>query len=220
MDYNITTMWRKSQILLITILFSFNSWAKDTLTVNSEIKKVVVFLKGAQVKRTTKCVLKKGENIINFTKITSHADEKSVQVKSDESVVIQSVNFTVNHMDSLDRIKKVNDLKSEQKNLNNEKLLLENDLYVLKQERELLRENRVLGGEKRVISAEELEIASKYYRERLSQIIVLRIKTNKALKSIELRNSAINSQLSELNSKKEKPVGEVWVIAYANETYK
>jgi len=210
-------MRRKTLIFLIIISFSFNSWANDTLLVNSEIKKVVVFLKGAQVKRTTKCTLKKGENIINFTKITSHADEKSVQIKSAESVVIQSVNFTINYMDSLDRMNKINALNIEQEILGDEKQLLENKLYVLKQEQELLKENRVLGGEKRTINTEELESAANYYREQLSEIILLRKKARDKIKDIELRKQTINNQLSELNLKKEKPVGEIWVIAYAKE---
>ncbi len=211
-------MRKKNLLLLIAIFTTLNSWANDTLSVNSEIKKAVVFLKGAQIKRSAKCVLKKGENLINFTKITSQLDEKSVQVKSTESVVIQSVNFTVNHLDSLDRIKKINDLKSEQQLLNDDKLLLQNELYVLNQEQELLRANRVLGGEKRVISAEELEAASEYYRNQLSQIIVLQKKAQDKIKDIDLRKQKISNQLAELNSKKKRPVGEVWVIAYANES--
>ncbi len=211
-------MRRKNLImLLITLYLAFNCKANDTITTNSDIKRVVVFLKGAQVNRSAKCILKSGKNIINFTKLTSQLDEKSVQVKSDESVAIQSVNFTVNYMDSLNRKNTIKKLQSELQKLTNDHKLLESKIYVLNQEQDLLKKNQVLGGDKKVINTDELKIASAYYREQLTQIIKLRKKVKDEIKDTKEKQRAINQQLNELNQKKALPVGEILVIAYVTE---
>jgi hypothetical protein len=207
------------KILLLGIILHFNLVlnAQDTLKVESKVDKAVVFLKGAQIHRTAKCFLKKGENIIIFTKLSSQTVEKSIQVNSDSSVTIQSISFQVNYLDSITRIERIKSLQARMDSLDSEKLVIENTLYVLKNEEELLQENQVLGGEKKTVKTEDIEKACIYYRERVSEIVNLKIKAQNRLKQIESEKLMINNQLNELNSKKEKPVGEIWVIAYANE---
>lgn len=211
-------MKRITILLQIMLVLNFFSYSQDTIKVNSKVKKVVVFLKGAQIKRTTKCYLQKGENIVNFTKISSHIDEKSIQVKSDSTIAIQSVNFNVNYLDSMTTIKKISSLKNERDSLDDMKLVLGNTLDVLKHEQDLLKQNQVISGEKRIINTEELKEISIFYHNRLSEIILLRIKTQKQIKQIENKNLVIQNQLKELNSKKSKPVGEIWLIVYADES--
>ncbi|MEN8122166.1 MAG: mucoidy inhibitor MuiA family protein [Bacteroidota bacterium] len=203
---------KKAGLLTLLLSLYILTLASDTLKLDSKVEKVVVFLKGAQISRTAKCYLQKGENLINFTKISSHVDKKSIQIKSGLGVTIQSVNFNINYLDSLARVKKTILLRKKNDSLRNEKLILENTLYVLKHEQELLKENQVLGGEKRIITTEELKKASIYYRNRLSEIISLKIRTKAQIRKIEIKKQAIKKQLVELNSKKEKPVGEVWVL--------
>ena len=194
------------------------SQAQDTLKVNSKVKKVVVFMKGAQIQRKATCELLKGQNLINFTGISSQADEKNIQVKSDSSLTIQSVVFQLNYLDSMVRIQKFNMLQKRNDSLENEKLNLENSLFVLKNEQELLSENQVLGGVKRTMKTEELEKACEYYRARLSEIASLKNKSQNRIKEIDIEKSRINNQLNELNLKKEKPVGEIMVLVYAKES--
>lgn len=147
------------KILLLAIILHFNIAlnAQDTLKVESKIDKVVVFLKGAQIKRTAKCQLKKGENFIIFTKLSSQAVEKSIQVNSDSSIAIQSISFQLNYLDSLTRIERIKNLQTRLDSLDSEKLVLDNTLYVLKNEEELLQENQVLGGEKKTVKQKILK---------------------------------------------------------------
>jgi hypothetical protein len=204
-------------LMSVFLLFSSRLRAADTLKVESKVGKVVVFLKGAQIKRSVKCKLDKGVYLINFTKLSSHVVDKSVQVTSDSSVGIQSVSFQVNYMDSLTRIQKITGLEALGDSLENEKLMLSNSLDVLKNEEELLQINQVLGGEKKTMKTEDLEKAVAYYHERISEIVELKNKTQNRLKHIDAEKQSINNQLKELNSKKEKPVGEVWVVARVEE---
>ncbi len=204
----------------IILLINTISKAQDTLIVDSKVEKVVVFMRGAQIKRKASCVLLKGQNLLNFTKISSQIDEKSIQAKSDSTIVIQSVSFNVNYMDSLNRIHKINILQQRNDSLENEKLVLENTLFVLKNEEELLKENQVLGGVKRTMKTEELEKACEYYQNHLSEIVLLKNKTQNRKKEIDIEKATINNQLNELNLKKEKPVGQVMVVVYAKEAGK
>jgi len=205
--------------ILAWILMSFGIvQAQDTVKLNSKVKKVVVFMKGAQIQRKATCKLLKGQNLLNFTGISSQADEKTIHVKSDSSLAIQSVVFELNYMDSLVRIQKFNILQKRIDSLDNEKLVLENSLFVLKNEQELLNENQVLGGVKRTMNTEELEKACEYYRARLSEIASLKNKSQNRIKEIDIEKSRINNQLIELNLKKEKPIGEIMVLVYAKES--
>ena len=211
-------MKKKSFLLALVLLLSLLTWAQDSLEVNSEVEKVVVYLKGAQIKRKAKCHLHKGENIVNFTNVSSQVDKKSIQVKSGSGISIQSVNFNINYLDSLSKSEIISSLQIRNDSLSNEKHIYENTLYVLKHEYSLLKINQVLGGEKRIITTEELEKASVYYRKRLSEISSLRIKTKTQIRKIEIGKRKIINQLKELNSKKEKPVGEIWVVVFAGKT--
>lgn len=189
--------------------------AQDTIAASSEVKKAVVFLKGAQVSRIAKCYLEKGLNLIQFTKISSKVDEKSILVKSDSIVSIQSVNFSLNYLDSLIRKHKIKSLISDSLTIYNEQLKTESKLYVLQQELDLLKTNQVLSGEKRIINTEELKNAGAYFRKRITEIIILTNEANTQLKQLVAKKYKIKNQLTELNSKKEKAVGEIWVVAWA-----
>lgn len=204
-------------ILAIMTLFGQMSLAQDTIVVNSKVEKVIVFLKGAQIKRKATCKMSKGLNLINFTKISSHIDDKSIQVKSVSDVSLQSVYFYVNHMDSMERIHQIDILNSRLDSLVNLAVKLENKLFVLKNEQELFKENLVLSGEQKIVNTEELKKASEYYRQRLSEIALLQNAARAEIKEIDSEKQLISYQLIELNNKKEKPVGEVIVLAYTDE---
>lgn len=205
----------KSILFAIFILVSNRTMAQDTIAASSEVKKAVVFLKGAQVSRIAKCYLEKGLNLIQFIKISSKVDEKSILVKSDSIVSIQSVNFSLNYLDSLIRKHKIKSLISDSLTIYNEQLKTESKLYVLQQELDLLKTNQVLSGEKRIINTEELKNAGAYFRKRITEIIILTNEANTQLKQLVAKKYKIKNQLTELNSKKEKAVGEIWVVAWA-----
>jgi len=205
-------------LMFILINLSLSLSAQDTIRTESKIDKVVVFLKGAQIRRTTKCNLEKGINLVIFTKLSSQAVDKSIQVSSDSSVSIQSVNFQVNYMDSIIRKNRIKILQNNLDSLDAEKLVIGNTLEVLKNEEELLQENQVLGGEKKTMKTEDLEKACAYYHDQILEIVNLKTGAQRRMKKIDQERVLIACQLVELNTKKENPVGEVWIVAFADET--
>ena len=87
--------------LILSILFgifiSLSSFASDTISVQSKINKVTVFLKGAQISRTAKITIPKGSKTIKMKGLSANLQPKSIQVSAGNDLTILSVSFQTNY---------------------------------------------------------------------------------------------------------------------------
>ena len=171
-------------------------FANDTLTVNTEIKKVTVFVNGAEVKRSGKVLVKKGSNYLLIKNLPAEINDKSIKVgKLNESEIL-----SVKHALSFpsERDKKENEKKLEKKieQLQIEYKRLANQTQVYQIEENLLLENSKLNNSKN-IKVEDIEKAASFYRKKLNEIRENQIDLSIKLDSIE---ELIGKKLEDLNA--------------------
>ena len=86
----------KKLLALISLIIIINStFAANEVVVNSNIQKVTVFLKGAQVFRKSNINIKKGISEIIFDSISSNINANSIQVKGKGKYIILDTKYKV-----------------------------------------------------------------------------------------------------------------------------
>jgi basic membrane lipoprotein Med (substrate-binding protein (PBP1-ABC) superfamily) len=90
-------MLKKIIFIAFTIFLSVSSFALDEI--KSDIKKVTVFLNGAQVTRSFTSKLSGGTQTLRITELSPYLDAKTIQVKGNGEFTILSIRHQMNYMD-------------------------------------------------------------------------------------------------------------------------
>ena len=202
-------------IFLLSPLMAFGQ--VKTQPVNSNIEQVTVFFNGAQVQRSANASINSGRTELVFKGLTLNLDPRSLQVKSEGSFVVMSVNHQTNYLtetDKKDTIKILEKLRDEM----NDKINTENDkLTILNHQETLLQRNEVqlLGVQNNSMKLEDLKQTIDFQELKYAFILEKRQNTNKSIGKIRIEINKINLQINELSSKKTDPTSEIHVIVNA-----
>lgn len=86
--------------ILIPLSVAVHAQDKKEIIVKTDVKAVTIFTKGAQPTRKKTVDLPAGKSVIKFTELSPYIDEKSIQVKTSNEVIVLSVNRQLNYTDS------------------------------------------------------------------------------------------------------------------------
>lgn len=193
-------------VLIATRAFSQTFKEKE---LNTEIKEVTVFLKGAQIFEFGSVAIPAGNTILKVNGLSSFIDEKSIQVKATGDFTILSVNHQLNHLNALKKTKKADSLSHLIENIDLSILHENARLDVLKEKQSILNENKNLGGQSSGATLVQLKQAMDFYETEVSKIKSeeIKIRQNIEVKNTEI--SALQRQLKELNDLPLWPSGEI-----------
>ncbi|PKV51204.1 uncharacterized protein (TIGR02231 family) [Aquimarina sp. MAR_2010_214] len=156
-----------------TILFLFFSFIiapgaeKKTETT---IEEVIVYLEGAQIKRTASVNLTPGANEITLPNLSPNIDENSIQVSGLKNTSILAINFVINYLDKKKDSEELASLRKQLKSILQQKNNFNNSISGFQQEQKLLNNNQRIGSDTSPISLEKVKEISTYYRERSTAI--------------------------------------------------
>ncbi len=202
----------KKPLIALFILLSLNSYATDIeKEVKSTVKNVTVFLSGAQVTRTGNASISKGRSILLFNNISPNIDKQSIQVIITNGIKVLAVSNRLNYFSEVMKTGKTLELEKEQQGLLDLIQQQKNMLEVYTEEESMLKSNKSIGGQQEGVKIEELKAAANYFRERLTDIKVLKFSTQQKIKKHQNQLNKIASQLQELNNGKPKPTSEIIV---------
>ncbi|MFN8258787.1 MAG: mucoidy inhibitor MuiA family protein [Bacteroidales bacterium] len=203
-------------IIIIIMVLSFNALAiNDTIRVQSEVRKVTVFLRGGEEIRKANVELPKGTSCLVFTKLSPYIDVKSLQLKSNQEITILSVTHQFNYLDEMGRSEKSKQLEKEKASLEESMQMEQSMIGVYRQEEELILSNKKLSSEQLGVNIEELKKAAELYRTRLAEIKSKQLEINKKIVAYNSRLAKIQQQLTEINSKQATKTSEVTVTLAA-----
>ncbi len=195
-------------LLLVCSQIAFSQEVK----VNANVTEATVFLQGAQLVMRADASIQPGINIIKISKLPPLLDQNSLQVKGDGNFTIQSVNFQVNYLDSLDESKeretlqkKLEDIKLKIEDLRNQSdIIVAKDVY--------LRENRVVGGKDAPLSPDSYQKLYELYCKFVSDEKNEWFSITRKISNLEKESQKIQNQLNERASKMQgKSTGEVLI---------
>ncbi|MBN2681347.1 MAG: DUF4139 domain-containing protein [Bacteroidales bacterium] len=199
---------------LFIILFSMgiimNSQAQTKpVPVKSDIKKVTVFLNGAQVTRTGKVSVPKGNGQIIIEGLPQNINPNSIQVTGKGSFTILAVQHQINYLNSQKKTKEIimleDSLKLLRKNYDKENTML----GVYAEEESMLISNKKIGGNDAGLRTEELRQATEYYRTRLTDIKLKQLAIKEKLNDLNVDITRIGNQLNLLQVAKNLPTSEI-----------
>ena len=187
---------KSSFIVLALGLVVIPMSAQEKKELTAEIKQVTVYVSGAQIHREGKIQLTPGKTSLRIKHLTPDMDPKSIQVKSDNSVTILSVQHEWNNtaaaqnskaIDSLNLVYKKQDGFLSQLKIRND--VLDNKLSVLDQ-------NRDLGGRANTVTMDQLEQALRLFETTYMQAYKEKLENTNQIDSIQKLQKQITDRIA------------------------
>ncbi len=203
---------KKYLFLLIVFLPLLSRSQSDTIREKAQIKRVTVFLSGAQTFNTGKVSVPKGTSVLVFYDIPNQYDVKSIQFKIDNDVVISSITNRVNYLEVKERSKEITQLEQRIDSNLTKKIAFEKvNLSILKHQETLIKGNKIEGNKNKAIKVAEIRAAADFIREKLSDVKLKQLEVSRKIQDYQDEVEQIRKQLTELNAKKSEPQTEILV---------
>lgn len=206
------------KVILGFVLISFIKLnaQENKFNTTSEVKKVTVFLTGAELNHEVKIKLKKGKNIVTFTGLSPRLDERSINLTPGSSEVnVLYINTHTNYLDEKKDNEKIQNLKDSVMLYKDKLALLKFEQDALETEKSLLFKNQSIGGQAGV-SIADVEKSADFYRKRSSEINQLIFKNNKIKLKYDKQRAQYQKQLVELDAEVNPPTSDITATFVAN----
>ena len=200
---------------LMTVLFlGLTSLLVQAQTeVASTVKKVTVYLQGAQLVHEAKVNLTGGKQTVVFTGLSADMLPESVILEPEnKSVLIKSVTVRNNYLKEQAPNAKVAELQNNLNTVQGKLEVLRAEKQVYERERDILFKNESIGGTSNNVPVSEIEKAANFFRSRNQEIGTVLIKLRKEEAELNQTEASLRYQLSELNAKVNPPTSEVIVV--------
>lgn len=189
---------------------------ENKINTSSEVKKVTVFLTGAELNHEAKVKLKKGKNTVTFTGLSPRLDERSINLDPGTSDVnVLYINSHTNHLDERKDNDKIRLLKDSLEFYRDKLSLLKLEQEALTGEKNLLFRNQSIGGQPGVGMA-DVEKSADFYRKRTNEINLLIFKNDKLKSKLDKERSRYSKQLRELDAEVNPPTSDITVTLVAS----
>ena len=207
----------QKSILGILLVFSIKTIAQENkLNAPSEVKKVTVFLTGAELNHEAKVKLKKGKNIVTFNGLSPRLDERSINLDPGTSDInVLYINTHTNYLDEKKDNQKIQNLKDSVELYKDKLAMLKFEQDELETEKGLLFKNQSIGGQAGVTIA-EVEKSADFYRKRSTEINLLIFKNNKVKYKLEKQKAQYKKQLLELDAEVNPPTSDITATFVSN----
>ncbi len=203
---------KKLNLIIVGILLSSLMYAQDTLKVKSEIKSVIVYKEGAQIKREADQQIEKGRTTVILSGLTSGLDMNTIKVSANKDITVVSVLHRFNYMNKDKSTKKIDVLSEGLESLVDSTDLYKKFLIVLRDEKSLFQVNKSIGGTQNGVDIENLKATAEFYRSRMKEIELEILFCNNKIKAFNKDIIKISRQLNELNVKKEFTTSDIEVV--------
>ena len=180
---------------LLMLLVTFAASGQEDKTVDSKISHVTVFLNKAQVTRETKTRIHEGQTNIILSGLTSQLDPESIQVSGKGNFTLLGINHQQNFLNDVAipaRMKVLQDSAA----ILQDKILFENTgKQILDKEEQMLISNQKIGGANQNLPVNELKSMAEFFRTRLYEIAMSRVKHDQAIKALNEKLSKVQQQI-------------------------
>ncbi|MES2780950.1 MAG: mucoidy inhibitor MuiA family protein, partial [Bacteroidota bacterium] len=174
--------------------------AENEQRVPSTISNVTVFLNQAQVTRVAKVNLQAGVTNLVFDKVSPFINLNSIQVKTENNVVLLSVSQRNNYIEKEEKPGFIKEIEDTLQALNNQLQLLHIKREALQMEKDVLQANKKIGGDNSGVKVEDLEDALQLFRKRTAEIGEELLKLTYSEQKLNLIKQKFQLQLDEYNS--------------------
>lgn len=208
---------KRISLALILLTATFIVQAQTDKPIDSKISRVTVFLNRAQVTREVKTRVEAGRTNLILNGLTSQLDQQSIQVAGKGSFIILGISHNQNYLNEFNVPKSLQLLRDSLELCKRQVSLEQNQKDILGKEEQLLLSNQKIGGNQQNITVTELKSMADFYRSRLTEIGISKIKTEEKIKKLNERINRINNQINEQNELYSRNTSEI-VVSVSAET--
>lgn len=164
--------------------------------VESEIRDITVFLARAQVTRTVKTRLEAGRTSLVIGGLASQLDPNSIQVAGKGNFLILGTSHRQNFLQDVNMPKSLRVLKDSLEYYRRQLVVEEGQREILNKEETMLVANQRIGGGNANLTVAELKSMADFFRSRLGDIVVSRMKQEASILKINAKMTRIQSQIN------------------------
>ena len=206
---------KKTLLLWLFVSVSVAGYTQADKPVDSKISRVTVFLNRAQVTREVKTRLEPGRTNLILNGLTSQLDQQSIQVSGKGNFVILGISHNQNYMNEFNVPKGLQTLRDSLEIYKRQISLEQNQKDIFGKEEQLLLSNQKIGGNQQNLTVTELKAMADFYRVRLTEIGVAKIKADEKIKKLNERIIRVNNQINEQNELYRRNTSEIVVSVSA-----
>ena len=196
--------------------FSLTASGQTDKAVESKISNVTVFLAKAQVTREVKTRLEPGKTNLVITGLTSQLDPQSIQVSGKGSFIILGTTHRQNYLNELNMPRAFKVLKDSLDYYQKQIGLEQSQKEILNKEEQMLLSNQKIGGTNQNLTVAELKAMADFYRSRLGDIVIARMKEDDKIKHLNDKMTRIQSQINSQNELYSRNTSEIVVSISAD----
>lgn len=190
---------KKSIILFLALLSWGLTFGQQDKKVESKIASVTVFLNKAQVTREVKTRIPAGTTNLVVPGLTAQLDPQSIQISGNGDFVLMGISHRHNYLNDLAtpaRLASLNDSLQ----LIQSRIVLENvQKQILDKEEQMLLSNQKIGGANQNLPVQELKNMADFFRNRLSEIAMARLKHEEKIKALNESLTRVQQQIRTQN---------------------
>jgi len=209
---------------LFTTLFLlanlFASAQTKEQVVNSKIKEVTVFLKGAQLVREVNTQLSIGKTVLKLTGLSPDIDAKSIRIKGNNNYKIVSVNYDKNYIESLATSQELNKINAQIEEVELKLATIENEIAILNEKEEFLKSNTKITSSNQAISPADYKELTEFYAKQIKEIRNTLFSKSLTVKKHKIDLTKLNSQKNQLSKGEKIHSGEILVNLFTTNVVK
>jgi hypothetical protein len=170
---------------------------EKTITAETKIQRVIVFLSGAQIERTAQVAIPEGTSLVLFKGLSPQIEEQSIQVKGIGAFTIMSVNKQSNFLEEQRASERQQNLRDRIVDLTDKREIEQNVIAILKKEEDMLASNQNIGSGGAGLDLTKLKQALDFQKARLTENKVKQLATQKEIKKLSEQIQKVENQLKE-----------------------
>ncbi|MBS1488000.1 MAG: DUF4139 domain-containing protein [Bacteroidetes bacterium] len=199
----------KFHLSSLMLAASLAAAAQPTQKTTSKITDVTVFLNRAQITREVHATLPAGKSTLVVDGLTSMLDPNSIQVSGRGNFIILGTSHQQNYLSELSMPKALKTLKDSLSLVQTQVIMEQSQKEILNKEEQLLISNQKIGGANTNLTVNELKAMADFYRTRLNDIALSRIKEDDKIKKLNERMQKIQSQINTQNELYQRNTSEI-----------
>lgn len=197
------------------LIFIGTGFGQTDKPVDSKISRVTVFLNRAQVTREVKTRVEAGRTNLVVSGLTAQLDQQSVQVSGKGNIIILGINHNQNYLSEFNMPKKLLVLRDSLEFYKRQLAQEQHQKDILTKEEQMILSNQKMGGTNQNVSVSELKAMADFYRSRLGEIGLSKMKADDKIKRINERIVKLNQQIREQNEMYSRNTSEIVISVSA-----
>ena len=203
---------KKSILTLgLLILFQLITLGQNEKDLTSSIKKVTVYMQGAQIESEASIVLQQGPMILKFTNLSPFIKKESIRVEGDGSYTIQNVQHQNDYINELEKSTEITSIKSKIEEIQAKTEYEQTWIKILNDKLDFLKTNKNVTGKEQAINPEVFNSLNSIYGSNLETLTLEILKKQRLLNDYVKETTKLSSQLSSLSNRSDLPSGTIIV---------